>query len=121
MGKYLMIIAAAVALLATAPADAASLLGFTFGTTFWQGVWGVQGTTPVIVVDGSRVSYQGSNGQPFQVAGISISSNRLSFRAGDADIALTRQGDASAAMVSTIGRNSSSPILLCRSDARHCP
>src|SRR3954468_17405373 len=99
MNRHLMAVAAVVGLLVTAPAHAQSLFGFTFGTGFWQGAWGVEGTTPVIVVNGSRVSYEGSNGQSFPVAAVSISSSQLSFRAGDAQISLVRQGDASAAMV----------------------
>jgi hypothetical protein len=87
----------------------------------WQGTWGIAGKTPVVTVAGSAVSYVGSDEQPFTVSGISITATAVTFQAGGAVVALTRQSDNAVAMVSTMGDHSSPPILLCRADAPRCP
>jgi hypothetical protein len=121
---------AAVALIVTAipgSAGAQNILDRLTGGMFnvasraWQGSWGIDGRTPVITVAGVNVSYRGTNRQQFAVSNVNISDAQITFRAGRAEIALTRRSDTSADFVSTIGEHSSAPILLCRSDAARCP
>jgi hypothetical protein len=87
---------------------------------FWQGSWGIDGRTPVIIVSGWNVAYHGSNRQAFEVSSVNISDSQITFRAGRAQVALTRRSDNSADLVSTIGEHSSAPIVLCRSDVVRC-
>jgi hypothetical protein len=91
------------------------------GTGFWQGSWGIASVTPVVTVAATAVSYQGANGQSFAVSGIAITTGQIQFQVGTATVSLTRRSDNNADMVSTIGANSSRPILLCKSPAAHCP
>jgi hypothetical protein len=122
--RIIIIAAAMVAL--SAGNTQAGLLDSLFGgggsgdARYWQGAWGTEGTTPVVTVSGSRVTYKGSNGEPFRVDGINIGSDRLTFRAGTAAISLARRSDTSVAMVSTMGTNSSQPIVLCKVAAPRC-
>jgi hypothetical protein len=93
----------------------------TGSSRVWQGSWGVDGRTPVVVVSGWNVAYQGTNRQQFAVSNVAINDARITFQAGRAVIVMTRRTDSSVDFVSTIGDHSSAPIVLCRSDAPSCP
>jgi hypothetical protein len=96
-------------------------LSSTGDTGFWQGAWGRDGETPVITVSGASVSYQGSNRQSYAVSTVAIGGGKVTFQVGQTLVALTRRVDNNVEMVSTVGEHSSGAILLCKSEARHCP
>jgi hypothetical protein len=132
MRVYRMVLAAAAVALAAGAlggtAHAQGLISSLFGgsssasnISFWQGSWGIEGKTPVVTVAGSAVSYEGADKQMFAVSNIVIGDSQVTFEVGSADVALTKHDDASLQMVSTIGDNSSAPILLCKATAAHCP
>ena len=90
-------------------------------TNFWQGSWGIEGRTPVVTVATQVVSYEGANGQSFAVSQVSITASAIQFQVGTAAVSLTKRPDNNVEMISTIGANSSRPILLCKSPATSCP
>ena len=105
-------------------AAGSSLLDALLGNSFWQGSWGQPGDTQVITVSGSSVSYEGSNGAAYPVSNVSITGTKIIFQVGGADgprVTLTRRLDSNVEMISTFGEHSSSPILLCKTTATHCP
>jgi hypothetical protein len=107
---------------AAASAQAPTIIDvLTGGSSFWQGSWGTEGTTPVVTVARGGVSYRGSNYIDLQVSGVGITATTLRFQVAGAEVTLKRVADNRVEMVSTIAGHSSQPILLCRSQSPACP
>ena len=100
----------------------AGFLDGLFGgpSQFWQGVWGVEGKSPVVTVNAFGVSYEGSDRKPFPVSDVNFTADKATFKVGEALVSLTKRSDDEVEMVSTVGQHASSPIVLCKSDATRC-
>ena len=109
-------------LLASGLGASAGFLDGLFGgaSPSWQGVWGVEGKSPVVTVNAFGVSYEGSDRQPFPVSDVNFTADKITFKAGEALVSLTKRSDDEIEMVSMVGQHASSPIVLCKSDATRC-
>src|SRR5262249_1236388 len=104
------------------PGVAANILNNLFPDPFWQGAWGTPGATQIITVSGARVTYAGIDGQSYPVSKVNISGSQITFTVGSgAVVTLTKRPDKAVQMVSTVGSHQSDPIVLCKSNAAHCP
>jgi hypothetical protein len=109
-------------LLAGGLSASAGFLDGLFGSASqsWQGVWGIEGRSPVVTVNAFGLSYEGSDRKAYPVSDVTFTADKVTFKVDAISISLNKRADDEIEMVSTVGQHASSPIVLCKSDSARC-